>query len=40
VSTRTRVRVERLPADADTVLKFTMSAQGGQAVWLTPAAIP
>ena len=40
VPTRTRVRVERRPADADTVLPFTMSAQGGQAVWLTPAAIP
>jgi len=38
--TRTRVKVERLPADAGTVLKFPMSAQGGQAVWLTPAAQP
>jgi alpha-glucosidase len=38
--TRTRVKVERLPADAGTVLKFPMSAQGGQAVWLTPAAPP
>jgi alpha-glucosidase len=40
VSTRTRVKVERLPVDANGVLKFTMSAQGGQAVWLTPARSP
>ena len=36
VATRTRVKVERLPVDAGGVLKFSMSAQGGQAVWLTP----
>jgi alpha-glucosidase len=37
VATRTRVKVECLPVDATAVLKFPMSAQGGQAVWLTPA---
>jgi alpha-glucosidase len=37
VATRTRVKVERLAVDATAVLKFPMSAQGGQAVWLTPA---
>jgi alpha-glucosidase len=37
VATRTRVKVERLTVDATAVLKFSMSAQGGQAVWLTPA---
>ncbi len=37
VATRTRVKVERLPVDATAVLKFPMSAQGGQAVWLTPS---
>jgi alpha-glucosidase len=37
VATRTHVKIERLPVDADSVLKFKMSAQGGQAVRLTPA---
>jgi alpha-glucosidase len=37
VATRTRVKVERLAVDATAVLKFSMSAQGGQAVRLTPA---
>ena len=37
VPTRTHVKIERLPVDASSVLKFTMSAQGGQAVRLTPA---
>jgi alpha-glucosidase len=37
VATRTRVKVERLPVDGTAALKFSMSAQGGQAVRLTPA---
>ncbi len=37
VTTRTHVKIERLPVDAGSVLKFPMSAQGGQAVRLTPA---
>jgi alpha-glucosidase len=37
VPTRTHVKIERLPVDASSVLKFEMSAQGGQAVRLTPA---
>jgi alpha-glucosidase len=37
VATRTRVKVERLPVDATAALKLSMSARGGQAVWLTPA---
>lgn len=37
VATRTHVKIERLPVDAGSVLKFKMSAQGGQAVRLTPA---
>jgi alpha-glucosidase len=35
--TRTQVKIERLPVDAGSVLKFAMSAQGGQAVRLVPA---
>lgn len=37
VATRTHVKIERLPVDAGSVLKFKMSAQGGQAVRVTPA---
>ncbi|MBI5686708.1 MAG: glycoside hydrolase family 97 N-terminal domain-containing protein [Verrucomicrobia bacterium] len=37
VPTRTRVKVLRRPVDAGTVLKLTMSAQGGQAIRIAPA---
>jgi alpha-glucosidase len=37
VPTRTRVRVERRPVDAGTTLKLALSAQGGQAIRITPA---
>jgi alpha-glucosidase len=37
VPTRTHVKMERVPADAGTVLEFAMSAQGGQAVRVVPA---
>jgi alpha-glucosidase len=36
-TTRTRVRIERQPADAKTVLKCSLTAQGGQAVWIEQA---
>lgn len=36
-ATRTHVKIERAAVDAGSVLKFKMSAQGGQAVRLTPA---
>lgn len=36
VATRTHVRIDRRPVDAATVLKATLSAQGGQAVRIVP----
>jgi alpha-glucosidase len=36
-ATRTRVRIERQPVDAKTILKCSLTAQGGQAVWIEPA---
>ena len=36
MTTRTHVRIEEKTADADTVLKCELSAQGGQAIRLTP----
>ena len=38
VPTRTHVKIEKQPVDADTTLKLTMSAQGGQAIRIVPAA--
>lgn len=35
-STRTRVKIERRPVDAATVLKMEMPAQGGQAIHIEP----
>ena len=37
LKTRTHVRIDRRPVDAQTVLQATMSAQGGQAVRIVPA---
>lgn len=34
--TRTHVKIERVPVDAATVLKVAMSAQGGEAIWISP----
>ena len=38
VSTKTHVRIHRFPVKSDTVLKVTMTAKGGQAVRIVPAA--
>ena len=35
-TTRTRVRIEQQPVDVKTVLKCSLSAQGGQALWIEP----
>ena len=37
VPTRTCVRIDRVPVDADTVLEANLSTQGGQAIRITPA---
>lgn len=36
-ATRTRVRIERQPVNAKTILRCSLIAQGGQAVWIEPA---
>ncbi|MBC8869577.1 MAG: glycoside hydrolase family 97 N-terminal domain-containing protein [Planctomycetes bacterium] len=38
VSTRTHVRIERRPVDAKTILTVSLSAKGGQAIRIVPAA--
>lgn len=38
VDTRTHVRIERRPVDADTVLTVSLSANGGQAIRIVPTA--
>jgi len=37
VATRTHVRIDRVGVAADTVLEASLSAQGGQAIRITPA---
>ena len=38
VATRTHVKIERRPVDAKTVLKASLSAQGGEAIHIVPGA--
>ncbi len=37
IQTRTKVRIDRMKVDAETILKVAMSAQGGQAIRIVPA---